>query len=268
MLIALDLDGTLTNSEKVITPLTLKALKKAQLLGHTIVLASGRPTYGIAPLADQLGLQTEGGYILSYNGGKIVDWRTKEELYSNTLPPEAVPLLIDYSRRNHYTLLGYVGQEIVSELPDNPYAREESRINRMPLRRVDNLAESLAPRSVKLLLAGEPALMEKAEKEIAALVGDHVEAYRSAPFFVEIVPKGIDKAQSLQRLLSHLGLTTNSLVSFGDGYNDLSMLRLSAYGVVMANAAPEVREAAAFVTLSNDNDGIAHFLEQHNYFVG
>ena len=170
MLIALDLDGTLTNSEKVITPLTLKALKKAQSLGHTLVLASGRPTYGIAPLADQLGLQIEGGYILSYNGGKIVDWRTKEELYSNTLPPEAVPLLIDYSRRNHYTLLGYVGQEIVSELPDNPYAREESRINSMPLRRVDNLAESLAPRSVKFLLAGEPSLMEKAEKEIAALV--------------------------------------------------------------------------------------------------
>ena len=138
----------------------------------------------------------------------------------------------------------------------------------MPLRRVDNLAESLAPRSVKFLLAGEPSLMEKAEKEIAALVGAHVEAYRSAPFFVEIVPKGIDKAQSLLRLLSHLGLTTDSLVSFGDGYNDLSMLRLSAYGVAMANAAPEVRETAAFVTLSNDNDGIAHFLEQHNYFVG
>ncbi len=267
MLIALDLDGTLTNSEKKITPRTFQALKKAQSLGHILVLASGRPTYGIAPLADELGLQTEGGYILSYNGGKIVDWRTKEELYSNTLPPEAIPQLIDYSRQHRYTLLGYVGQEIVSELPDNPYAHEESRINRMPLRRVDNLAESLPPRSVKLLLAGEPVLMEKAEKEIAALLGNHVEAYRSAPFFVEIVPKGIDKAQSLQRLLSHVGLTADSLVSFGDGYNDLSMIRLSAYGVAMANAAPEVREAAAFVTLSNDNDGIAHFLEEHGYFV-
>ncbi len=267
MLIALDLDGTLTNSEKKITPRTFQALKKAQSLGHILVLASGRPTYGIAPLADELGLQTEGGYILSYNGGKIVDWRTKEELYSNTLPPEAIPQLIDYSRQHCYTLLGYVGQEIVSELPDNPYAHEESRINRMPLRRVDNLAESLPPRSVKLLLAGEPVLMEKAEKEIAALLGNHVEAYRSAPFFVEIVPKGIDKAQSLQRLLSHVGLTADSLVSFGDGYNDLSMIRLSAYGVAMANAAPEVREAAAFVTLSNDNDGIAHFLEEHGYFV-
>ncbi len=267
MLIALDLDGTLTNSEKKITPRTFQALKKAQSLGHILVLASGRPTYGIAPLADELGLQTEGGYILSYNGGKIVDWRTKEELYSNTLPPEAIPQLIDHSRQHRYTLLGYVGQEIVSELPDNPYAHEESRINRMPLRRVDNLAESLPPRSVKLLLAGEPVLMEKAEKEIAALLGNHVEAYRSAPFFVEIVPKGIDKAQSLQRLLSHVGLTADSLVSFGDGYNDLSMIRLSAYGVAMANAAPEVREAAAFVTLSNDNDGIAHFLEEHGYFV-
>ncbi len=267
MLIALDLDGTLTNSEKIITPLTFQALKKAQSLGHTLVLASGRPTYGIAPLADQLGLQTEGGYILSYNGGKIVDWRTKEELYSNSLPQEALPLLIDYSRQHRYTLLGYEGQTIVSELPDDPYAREESRINNMPLQQVDNLADSLPPHPVKLLLTGEPALMEKAEKEIAALVGEHVEAYRSAPFFVEIVPKGIDKAQSLQRLLAHLSLTPESLIAFGDGYNDLSMLRLATYGVAMANAAPEVRQAAAYVTQSNDHDGIAHFLEEHNYFA-
>ena len=70
-LIALDLDGTLTNSQKEISPRTFSALQRAQEQGVTVVLASGRPTYGIAPLADQLGLDQRGGYVLSFKGGRI-----------------------------------------------------------------------------------------------------------------------------------------------------------------------------------------------------
>ena len=73
-IIALDLDGTLTNHDKVITPKTREVLLKAQHEGAIVVLASGRPTYGIVPLANELKLDTHGGFILAYNGGKIVDW--------------------------------------------------------------------------------------------------------------------------------------------------------------------------------------------------
>ncbi len=102
--------------------------------------------------------------------------------------------------------------------------------------------------------------MAKAEIELADMLEDKMDVYRSAPFFIELVPKGIDKAQSLQRLLSKLSLSPANLIAFGDGYNDLSMIRLAGKGVAMANAAPEVRAEADFVTLSNEEDGIAAFL--------
>ena len=259
--IALDLDGTLTNSNKQVTPRTHKALLEAEQQGAVLILASGRPTYGIEPVAECLELKKYGGYILSYNGGKIVECATGHEIYSKHLPAEVIPTIYNYAREHQYALLGYVGSDIVTEMPDDEYVHEESRINKMNIRKVDNLLNAIEPQPTKLLMTGHPELMVKAEAELAALLEDKMEVYRSAPFFIELVPKGIDKAQSLMRLLNILQLSPSDLTAFGDGYNDLSMIHLAGRGVAMANAAPEVRAAADFVTASNDEDGIAVFLE-------
>lgn len=92
-IISLDLDGTLTNSQKVITPRTFEALMRAQREGVRIVLASGRPTYGISSLAQQLQLDKFGGFVLSYNGGRIMDWRTEKAIYSQTVDTALIPTL-------------------------------------------------------------------------------------------------------------------------------------------------------------------------------
>ena len=263
--IALDLDGTLTNHDKEVTPITRQALMRAQKDGAHIILASGRPTYGIAPIADHLEIDKYNGYVLSYNGGKIVNWQTKEELYSNHLPNNVIPILYNYAKENGYALLGYAGKEIITEMPDNKYVKEESRINKMEIRKVDNLLESLESNPTKLLMTGDASLMIKAEEELAEIVGNRMDVFRSAPFFIELVPKGIDKAQSLNRLLELIGLSTNDMIAFGDGYNDLSMLKLAGVGVAMANAVPEVRAEADFITKSNEEDGVAFAIEKYCY---
>lgn len=263
--IALDLDGTLTNHDKEVTPITRQALMRAQKDGAHIILASGRPTYGIAPIADHLEIDKYNGYVLSYNGGKIVNWQTKEELYSNHLPTNVIPILYNYAKENGYALLGYAGKEIITEMPDDKYVKEESRINKMEIRKVDNLLESLESNPTKLLMTGDASLMIKAEEELAEIVGNRMDVFRSAPFFIELVPKGIDKAQSLNRLLELIGLSTNDMIAFGDGYNDLSMLKLAGVGVAMANAVPEVRAEADFITKSNEEDGVAFAIEKFCY---
>lgn len=255
--IALDLDGTLTNNDKIVTPLTKRTLMRVQMDGAHIILASGRPTYGIAPIADCLGIGEYGGYVLSYNGGKIVNWQTKEEIYSNHLPDKVIPILYSYAKKNNHAILGYVGEEIITEMPDDKYVKEESRINKMSIRKVDNLLAELEPHPTKLLMTGEPSAMEKTEKELQGIVGKMMDVFRSAPFFIELVPKGIDKAQSLIHLLNSINLTTNAMMAFGDGYNDLSMIELAGMGVAMANAVQEVKEKADYVTLSNEEDGVA-----------
>ena len=262
--IALDLDGTLTNHEKVVTPKTREALLQASAKGAVIILASGRPTYGIEPVAECLELNKQGGYILSYNGGNIVNAKTGEKLFSQFLPDEVIPELYAYAEENGHALLGYAGNEIITEMPDDQYVKEESRINKMNIRKVENLFEALEPHPTKLLMTGDPTLMLKAEEELVEKLGDRMDIFRSAPFFLELVPKGIDKAKSLTRLLAKINLTPSDLIAFGDGYNDLSMLKLAGMGVAMENAAPEVRAEADYVTLSNEEDGVAAALEHFN----
>ena len=259
--IALDLDGTLTNHDKVITPKTREALLEAESKGAIIILASGRPTYGIVPVAECLELNKRGGYILSYNGGNIVNAKTGEKLFSQILPNAVLPILYRYAREHNHALLGYAGNEIITEMPNDEYVREESRINKMNIRQVENLLDALEPHPTKLLMTGDPKDMIQAEDDLVEILGEKMDIFRSAPFFLELVPKGIDKAQSLLRLLGKINLTPADMIAFGDGYNDLSMLKLAGVGVAMANAAPEVRAEADYVTLSNEEDGVASALE-------
>lgn len=171
-------------------------------------------------------------------------------------------MLHDYARCHDYALLGYHGGTILTEKPDDLYVAEEARINRMAVEKVDNLLEAIEPHPVKLLMTGDPTLLASAEKEVGAIVKDRIEVYRSAPFFLELVPQGIDKALSLQRLLSRLSLSPADMMALGDGYNDLSMIRLAGLGVAMENAVAEVRAEADFVTADNNHDGVAVAVEK------
>ena len=264
-IIALDLDGTLTNSEKNITPRTFDALMKAQREGVRLVLASGRPTFGIAALANQLQLADYGGYVLSYNGGRIIDWCEKTVIFSQVVDQKLVPILYDFAEKAQLPIVTYLPEAILASKNEGEYLEEEARINGMPVVVAQNFVEEamqIAGGSTKFLIPGEPELLIQLESEMKAALSEQMEVFRSAPFFLELPPKGIDKAQSLQRLLTHLGLERESLMAFGDGFNDLSMIQFAGQGVAMANAVEEVKSIADFVTTSNEEDGIAHALEQ------
>jgi hypothetical protein len=264
-IIALDLDGTLTNSEKNITPRTFDALMKAQREGVRLVLASGRPTFGISALANQLQLADYGGYVLSYNGGRIIDWCEKTVIFSQVVDQKLVPILYDFAEKAQLPIVTYLPEAILASKNEGEYLAEEARINGMPVVVAQNFVEEamqIAGGSTKFLIPGEPELLIQLESEMKAAHSEQMEVFRSAPFFLELPPKGIDKAQSLQRLLTHLGLERESLMAFGDGFNDLSMIQFAGKGVAMANAVEEVKSIADYVTTSNEEDGIAHALEQ------
>lgn len=268
-IIALDLDGTLTNSEKIITPRTFDALMKAQREGVRLVLASGRPTFGIAALANQLQLADYGGYVLSYNGGRIIDWCEKTVIFSQVVDQKLVPILYDFAEKAQIPIVTYLSEAILASKNEGEYLAEEARINGMPVVVAQNFVEEamqIAGGSTKFLIPGEPEQLIQLESEMKAALSEQMEVFRSAPFFLELPPKGIDKAQSLQRLLTHLGLERESLMAFGDGFNDLSMIQFAGKGVAMANAVEEVKSIADFVTTSNEEDGIAHALEQLLFF--
>ena len=260
--LALDLDGTLTNSEKIITPRTRKALLEAADAGTTIVLASGRPTVGIWPLARELELEKRGGCILSYNGGKIIDCKSGQTLVQHAFPPEVIPTVCTFARYWNVVALTYDADGIVTEQPDNPYVQEEARINKIPVRKVDDLAAEITWPINKLLLVGDPVDMPHVEELMQQEFAGRLSIYRSAPFFIETMPLGVEKSASLSLLLKAKGLFPKDLMACGDGWNDLPMIQFAGLGVAMANAVPQVRAAADYVTEDNDHDGVGLAVEK------
>ena len=261
-LIALDLDGTLTNSRKEVTKHTKDCLLRLQEAGAKIALASGRPTYGVTPLAQELLLPRYEGYILSYNGGKITACSTGKTLFRQQLPDGAIPRLAALRDELSLELLTYEGTCIITEDPENPYVQKEAAINRMEVRKISSFADYVTFPVTKCLMVGEGSYLASVESYAAQQLGEDFSVYRSEPYFLEIVPQGIDKAHSLERLLSSLSLERENLLAFGDGYNDISMLRYAGLGVAMANASEEVKKAADRIALSNDEDGVARILEE------
>lgn len=260
--LALDLDGTLTNSEKVITPRTKAALLTAADAGTTIVLASGRPTVGIQPLAQELELASRGGCILSYNGGKIIDCKTGHALVQHAFPPEIIPTVCTFARYWNVVALTYDSQGIVTEQAANPYVQEEARINKIPVRQVDDLAAEVDWPINKLLLVGDPVDMPHVEELMQQEFAGRLSIYRSAPFFIETMPLGVEKSASLALLLRTMGLFPKDLMACGDGWNDLPMIQFAGLGVAMGNAVPQVRMAADYVTADNDHDGVGLAVEK------
>lgn len=260
-MIVLDLDGTLTNNKKVITPRTKQALMQAQAAGVHVVLASGRPTYGIIPLAKELELKENGGFILAFNGGKIIDCANNKVILEQKLDEQLVPLLYEEAVKAGMEILTYQREGIAATNKDDKYVQEEAFINKMPVMQYDDFLGQLVYPINKCLIVGNPTPLHELELRLAKELEGKMEVYRSADFFLECVPLGIDKARSLDRLITSLGIRREEIIACGDGYNDLSMIRFAGLGVAMANAAEDIRSEADFVTLSNEEDGVAHVVE-------
>ena len=261
-IIVLDLDGTLTNSQKVITPKTKQALMKIQEDGIKVVLASGRPTAGIVKLAKELCLDQYEGYILSFNGARIIDVKTKEIIYNKVLPKELIPDIYNAVKKLEIGILTYEDDEIIIGNGIDEYNQLESRVNGIPMKEVDDFVSYINFPVNKCLLTAHPDKILHAEEVLKQKFGEYLNIYKSEPFFLEIMPKNIDKAYSLSKLLNHVGISRKQMICCGDGFNDLTMIRFAGLGVAMKNAQEAVRKEADFITYSNDEDGIAYVIER------
>ena len=259
-LIALDLDGTLTDDKKEIKPHTLDALMQVQSQGVRLVLASGRPPFGMRPLARQLRMDQYGGIILCYNGGHVEDCATGEVYVEKQLPEEMLPVLYQFQQLSGMTLMTYYEDKIYTEHPDDQYVAVSAFNNKMQVVGVKNFIAD-APRPLnKCLMVGHHALQVEWEPRIQEATRDKMYVCHSTPYFIELLPLGIDKGPSLVQLCHRQGITPSEMMTFGDSNNDMEMLRLAGIGVAMGNSDDDIKAVADYVTLDNNSDGVAHAL--------
>ena len=262
-LIVLDVDGTMLNSNRELTKRTAQTLRKVQQMGIRVALASGRPTYGILPLAQAIDLGVYDGYIISYNGAQVMEAKTGQIIFERRIDPQMVPYLEKKAAKIGLTMAYYDGNEVVSTDISNPHVVDEAEMNGMSLRQDDILSLSMDdwPAEVMLVSDDEEALTSL-EQHMQRHLNGVMDTIHSNPYYLEIVGYQVGKSYAMSALVQKMGIGMDEVLAIGDGEADINMIQMAGTGVAMANATEGVRRCADFTTLSNDQDGAALAIEK------
>lgn len=261
-LIAMDLDGTLNNDEKKITEKTRMALMQAQQQGIRLVLASARPSPGLYRERDALRLQDHNGILMSYNGGRIVDAATGKVLFETAMDMELTKNILRQLKELPVTPILDDGKQFYVTDRQGFKVDYECKNNNMECTEVDDLADFLTFAPIKILMSVQPEMLPQIQQRIAAFLPDSLTVVQTAPFYLEIIPNTINKGQGIREVCRLLGLEPAAVIAFGDAQNDIPMLQAAGMGVAMGNATEPTKAAADYVTLSNNQDGIAVALKR------
>ena len=267
-IIALDLDGTLLDSDKNLSEANRAALAAVAAKGILVVPTTGRFFGMMPPAVRDLPFVR---YAITVNGAQVYDRETDAAIVREELPLEQALAIMRYldgfdviydCYQDNWGRMTQAMQEKAAEYSQCPHYTKMIREFRKPYPDVKAyLAEQGRDVQKIMLFARDPAVRDA----IAADVPRHFDglAVSSSTFNnLEFNAASAHKGRALERFAEHFGWTLANCMAFGDGLNDLSMVRMAGTGVAMANAAPEVLAAADYVTLSNDDDGVAAALRR------
>lgn len=271
--ILLDIDGTLTNKDKIITPKTKEALLKAQQMGIRLALASGRADQGLMKWAKELEMDTHNGIFVCFNGAKVMNCQTGEVYFHQCLPVKEAQAVLEHIKQfdvqpivaaGEYMYLNDVYDNMIT-LNGQPFnvVEYESRSNGYILCEKRDMAAFFDFPIEKILTFGEPEYLQEHYKEMEAPFKDSLSCMFTGPFYFEYTDRNVDKAKAIEASFTKLGITAEEMIAFGDAQNDNSMLKYCGIGVAMGNAAEGTKAVADEITLDNNSDGIAYSLYKH-----
>lgn len=272
-LIASDLDGTLLNERKELTPRTLAALHQCEERGIQFVMSSGRTFEGIRLLARKAGLHSA---IISANGGRVDASPFGPVLLEDVLPLDIAEPVFQVLRDSGLYIECYSGNTIYqARTALSPFSgaspaydekaraqviRDEDGFEQRFVEDIDRMREEGMPRAYKFAAFSQcPAELEAIRRQLSSL---NVTINSAFPFNIEIMERGKGKGRMITWLAGHLGLKREQVMAFGDGTNDLEMLRAAGTSVAMANGDSSLKAEAAVIAPSNEEDGVARVIEE------
>jgi len=256
-LVVSDIDGTLITSNHEVTDATKAAAAKLYERGVELSLASSRPPRSIVPLADSLKLR---GPFAAFNGALVVK-RDGEVLARSVISPSTIAGVKEIADQFGIGVWLYDEADWWAPWRDAFVDREEHTSGFSP--RIDGYEERITRDANKLTVVGKPELVAQAEKRVLSQLYTEVSASKSKPRFLDVTSYGIHKGTVVVRLAKLLNIPTERVAVIGDGPNDVEMFRQAGISIAMGQGVDEVREAANYLTTSNDDEGWARGIEQY-----
>ncbi|MDR1675870.1 MAG: Cof-type HAD-IIB family hydrolase [Tannerella sp.] len=242
-----DIDGTLVSFKTHrVSPSTLAALDALRAGGVKIFVATGR----MLPMIDVLDGIPFDGYI-TYNGAYCVDATCRNVIYECPVPQEDLEALVHHLEKDPFPVAFMPEDAITINFVDDT-VREVARFIDVPLPRLEDPRETIRRKVFQF----SPYVNDEKMRCLEQHVIPHCEASRWMPLFADVNVRGVSKQTGIDRMLEHYGLNLGETMAFGDGGNDIPMLRHAAVGIAMDNAADHVKAAADHITASVDDDGI------------
>ena len=281
-LAVIDLDGTMLNSYGEVSQKTKDVLKEKISNGMEVILASGRTTPSILPIAEEIGGIN---YIIAGNGSLVYDLNKKEIIYNKFISKEKILEIINVCEQNSIFYTLYTENEIITKfLKYNVLYYHKTNLNKPQEKQtkitiIDNMQDYVQNSDanyLKLMICDESQLIFnsiinklKNVKNIEVLDVGHQskkiirEGTEEIPieyFYTEVTMENVDKWNAIEFLMEKLNLNKEEVVAIGDNVNDKKMIQNAGIGVAMEQSAPDVKEIADIITQSNDEDGVANFL--------
>lgn len=258
--VVLDLDGTLLDSNHALTPRVEETIKAAVAKGVQIVLATGKTRYSARNLIEQLGIKAPGIYLQ----GLTIRDAEGELLHQTTLDSALARQAITFGEDRGFTMLAYSGERIFVRNYDEQLHANFARYHEITPEVVGPLQNLLSSMTFnKVIAIGAQRAITALRWQLSMQIGGAGRLMQAGvPTMVELLPPGASKGAALRQLLKFLKVNPENVMAMGDAENDIEMIQLAGIGVAMGQASQDVKDAADYVTASNDADGVAEALER------
>lgn len=257
-LIAVDMDGTLLNNSGEITPKTVEAIKKATESGAIFSVSTGRPIQGVDKYNHVLELKAP---IITYNGAMIVDSETREILFEQGLEREDAKKILELGRKYDTTMCVWSANKLYGNKL-NDKIHDYKKLSGVEPILIEDYEALLAQGITKILWYDEKESINQWQQELQSVDFGSVTFCTSKPVFLEFFNSKVSKAVAMEKIGQIYHIDSKEMIAIGDGKNDLSMIEYAGLGVAMGNAEEVVKEAAQYITASNEEDGIAEVIEK------
>lgn len=268
-LIAIDLDGTLLDSDHNISAENLLAIKEAKAAGVKVVLCTGRPLRSMMHFLEEADLRDDEDYAITYNGGLIQKTKTGEIVNEITFDRDESFEIFELAQSLNMPV-NFIDLDYIYE-PEYPAGAESTyhqTIGAVPPEHALKFApvDAVAlpdPFTInKIVVSRTAEEVDAVIPQIPAEYHDKYNIYKSQEFLLEILPENVDKGYSMRIIGDMLNLKKEQIMGIGDQENDLSLVENSGFGVAMDNAIDRVKEAADYITKSNNESGVAHVINK------